>query len=49
MNFLHSSEVIERTSEAFPLETYQRLITLKSKFDPQNLLPSGFNIPTNGV
>ena len=43
MNFLHNKEVIERTQEAFPRESYQRLVELKRKYDPKNIVRSGFN------
>jgi FAD/FMN-containing dehydrogenase len=35
--------VVERTREAFPRESYQRLVELKRQYDPKNLLRSGFN------
>jgi len=44
MNFLEGGESQERVGDAFSPETYQRLVMLKTTYDPHNRLRSGFKI-----
>jgi FAD/FMN-containing dehydrogenase len=37
LNFMKGAEVRDRVKDAFVPETYERLVTLKSKYDPDNL------------
>lgn len=45
MNFLDGDETRERTKDAYALENYERLMRLKTKYDPQERLCHSFNIP----
>jgi hypothetical protein len=49
MNFLNSDEIIQHTKEAYPPATYEQLKRVKSKYDPENMLRSGFNIPPETI
>jgi hypothetical protein len=44
MNFVEGENMIQRTPEAYPAETYQRLREIKTKYDPGNMLRFGFGI-----
>ena len=44
MNFLEGEESQQWVSDGFSPETYQRLMVLKTAYDPHNRLRSGFNI-----
>ena len=46
MNFLDGKQVGEQTKLAYSPESYERLIAIKAKYDPDNVLSYGFNIPT---
>ena len=45
INFLGGEEKWARTKDAFSPETYQKLMVLKAKHDPQNRFRYSFNIP----
>lgn len=45
MNFLEGKESRQETRNGFPTEKYNRLMTLKAKYDPENIFRFGFNIP----
>ena len=45
MNFLEGEESSARVKDAYSLDSYQRLISLKTKYDPENRLGYSFNIP----
>ena len=52
MNFVEGENMVERTPEAYPAETYQRLREIKTKYDPGNMLSDlakkifiGYNVP----
>ena len=45
MNFLEGEESQQRTRDGFSVDTYQRLSELKARYDPDNRLRSGFDIP----
>lgn len=42
MNFLNRHEILSGTRKAFPAKTLQQLQNIKLKYDPQNLLRSGY-------
>lgn len=44
MNFLEGEESQQRVKDGYSPETYQRLTALKTAYDPNNRLRSGFNI-----
>ena len=44
LNFLEGSEARERTADGFSQETYKRLQTLKTKYDPENRFSHSYNI-----
>lgn len=44
VNFLYDDE-LERIGEAYPPETWNRLVRVKQKYDPDNLFRSNINIP----
>jgi FAD/FMN-containing dehydrogenase len=46
MNFLEGAEAHQETAKAFSTEKYQRLMALKTQYDPDNLFRFGYNIPT---
>jgi hypothetical protein len=48
INFLEGEEKWRRTREAYPSETYRRLVALKAKYDPDNLFRFSFGIPPAG-
>jgi hypothetical protein len=45
MNFLEGEESRARVKDAYSLDSYQRLTSLKTKYDPENRLGYSFNIP----
>lgn len=45
MNFLGGQEKWDSTRKAYLPETYQRLMAIKSQYDPQNRFNHSFNIP----
>jgi len=42
LNFLNRHEILAGTRKAFPSQTLERLRSVKMKYDPQNLLRSGY-------
>ncbi len=49
LNFMEGAEADERTKDAYSAETYRRLMTLKAKYDPNNLFRYSFSIPVAEV
>jgi FAD/FMN-containing dehydrogenase len=45
INFMEGEERQARTKDAFTAENYQRLRTIKAKYDPENVFSHAFNIP----
>ncbi len=45
MNYMQADEPIERVRAAFGDEAFQRLRTLKRRYDPDNVLRRNQNIP----
>jgi hypothetical protein len=45
LNFMGVREADERTRDAYTVETYQRLMALKAKYDPDNMFRYSFAIP----
>jgi FAD/FMN-containing dehydrogenase len=45
MNFAEGGEARAHTKDGFSRESYQRLMALKAKFDPDNVFRYGFDIP----
>ncbi len=45
MNFLEGQESAARIKDGYSAEAYRRLTELKAKYDPENRLRHGFNIP----
>lgn len=45
MNFLEGEEAITRVQDGFPAETFERLVALKAKYDPDNLFNRTMAIP----
>jgi FAD/FMN-containing dehydrogenase len=45
MNFLEGEESQQRTQDGYSPEAYRRLTELKTAYDPDNLLRSGFSLP----
>lgn len=47
INF-HADDTIEAVHEAYPGSTWERLVDVKTKYDPHNLFASNHNIPPRG-
>jgi hypothetical protein len=45
INFMEGEERQARTKDAFTAENYQRLRTIKAKYDPENVFSHAFHIP----
>jgi hypothetical protein len=48
INFLEGEDKWRRTREAYPPETYRRLMALKARYDPENRFRFSFGIPPAG-
>jgi FAD/FMN-containing dehydrogenase len=44
VNFLGTKDGPERIHDAYPVETYQRLVEVKRKYDPENRFHGNLNI-----
>jgi hypothetical protein len=49
MNLVEGDESRRRVKDGFTPQAYRRLLALKSTFDPDNLLHSGFNLSPAGI
>jgi hypothetical protein len=48
MNFLEGENVVARTREAYPPQTFKRLQAIKAEYDPNNMFRFGFGIEPQG-
>jgi FAD/FMN-containing dehydrogenase len=45
VNFMHGKEARRRAEDAYSMEVFQRLQTVKAEYDPDNMFRYSFNIP----